>query len=361
MSAASSVVFRLGMIPAIALSYLADRIGRRGLLMATLAGATVATVWTAFAQDVTEFVAAQTLARVCIYTEELLCVVVIAEEFGERTRGWAIGQLAALAALGAGVAALVFGFVNLLPFGWRAIYLLGAIPLLWLLWARRGLVETKRFQARKAMTQELRPLKSLLANYPDRLVLLICVAVPYAFGMASGRGPSVEVSAKHAWLGAWPSYHSRTGLGRRRNFRQYCGGHAERSLRTPARPHGGRRRFGGKLLLALRLGERTLARTVLDDGTFRLPRHRHHNCRSRRRTVPDLAPLGRLGDQIVLLALRRRPRVFGRSRIVRALSARTAKPSRALTLATPLCLIPIWFLPEPAKKSLEDIAAEREP
>ncbi|MCE9520855.1 MAG: MFS transporter, partial [Alphaproteobacteria bacterium] len=32
-----------------------------------------------------------------------------------------------------------------------------------------------------------------------------------------------------------------------------------------------------------------------------------------------------------------------------------------LTIVAPLCLIPIWFLPEPAKKSLEDIAAERAP
>jgi hypothetical protein len=30
-----------------------------------------------------------------------------------------------------------------------------------------------------------------------------------------------------------------------------------------------------------------------------------------------------------------------------------------MTLAAPLCLIPIWFLPEPAKKTLEEIAAER--
>jgi hypothetical protein len=32
-----------------------------------------------------------------------------------------------------------------------------------------------------------------------------------------------------------------------------------------------------------------------------------------------------------------------------------------LLLPGPLALIPIWFLPEPAKKPLEDIAAERTP
>ncbi|MBU6157013.1 MAG: MFS transporter, partial [Alphaproteobacteria bacterium] len=142
------VLFRLGIIPALALAWLADRIGRRKLLMITLAGAALSTVWTAFAQSLPEFIIAQTIARIFIYTEEILCMVVIAEEFSERTRGWAAGQLGALEALGGGAAALVFAFVEMLPFGWRAIYALGAIPLLWLVWARRSLPETRRFQER---------------------------------------------------------------------------------------------------------------------------------------------------------------------------------------------------------------------
>src|SRR5262249_11039845 len=114
-----------------------------------------------------------------------LRVVVIAEEFGERTRGWAIGQLGALAALGAGGAALVFGFVTLLPFGWRAIYVIGAIPLLWLLRARRLLPETRRFRARQSPSTRIAPLASLVRNYPGRLALLVCVAVPYSFAVTS--------------------------------------------------------------------------------------------------------------------------------------------------------------------------------
>lgn len=194
------VIFRLGMIPAIGLSYLADRIGRRNLLMATLAGATLATIWTAFAQSLPEFVAAQTLARVCIYTEELLCVVVIAEEFNERTRGWAMGQLGAMAALGAGLAALVFGFVNMLPFGWRAIYLLGAVPLLWLLWARRTLKETSRFRDHQALKSPIGPIASLLQHYPMRLLLLVCITVTYSFGMGSGIiFVSKHLQSAHGW------------------------------------------------------------------------------------------------------------------------------------------------------------------
>jgi putative MFS transporter len=184
-------IFRLGVIPALALAYLADRIGRRNLLMITLAGAAVSTVWTAFAQSLEDFLAAQTIARVFIYTEEILCMVVIAEEFSERTRGWAAGQLGALGALGGGAAALVFALVNQLPYGWRTIYALGAIPLLWLLWARRALPETRRFRER-AEQGSISPLMSLIRNYPSRMALLVAMCV--MFGITVGTTISLASS-----------------------------------------------------------------------------------------------------------------------------------------------------------------------
>ena len=193
-------VFRLGVIPALALAYLADVFGRRTMLLATAAGATLATVGTAFTQDVTQFVIAQTLARICSYAETMLCFVVIAEEFDERTRGWATGVLGALGAAGAGIAALIFGFVTLLPFGWRALFLLGAIPLAWLLWARRRLTETQRFAERKAAATYIAPLANLLQAYPRRLLLMIAVTIPLSFVSA----PAVILTSKflqtaHGW------------------------------------------------------------------------------------------------------------------------------------------------------------------
>ncbi|HAH09528.1 MAG TPA: hypothetical protein DCL54_12900 [Alphaproteobacteria bacterium] len=183
-------IFRLGMIPALMLAYLADIIGRRSLLMFTLLGAALSTVATAFTTTQAEFIAAQTFARMFIYCEELLCIVVIAEEFPEKVRGWAIGALGALGALGAGLAAAMFALIDVLPFGWRALYLLGAIPLLWLLWARRNLPETQRF--REGLTDDetmlgrwLRPAIGLLTHYPGRLGLLILTIAPYVFGQAA--------------------------------------------------------------------------------------------------------------------------------------------------------------------------------
>ena len=61
--------------------------------------------------------------------EALLATVVIVEEFAPENRAWGIGAAAAMQACGSGFAALMFGFVDVLPFGWRALYAVGVIPL----------------------------------------------------------------------------------------------------------------------------------------------------------------------------------------------------------------------------------------
>ena len=73
--------------------------------------------------------------------------MVIAEEFDAEHRGWGIGALGALHACGAGLAALAFAFVDVLPFGWRALYAVGLVPLLLVAFLRRTLPETDRFDA----------------------------------------------------------------------------------------------------------------------------------------------------------------------------------------------------------------------
>jgi putative MFS transporter len=72
-------------------------------------------------------------------------VVMLAEEMPAEHRGWALGILGALAAFGHGLGALLFAFVDVLPFGWRALYAIGAGPLLALPMLRRSLRETARF------------------------------------------------------------------------------------------------------------------------------------------------------------------------------------------------------------------------
>ena len=51
---------------------------------------------------------------------------------------------------GGGLASLVFAAVNLLPYGWRAIYVIGALPLFAVATLRRQLPETERFAAQES-------------------------------------------------------------------------------------------------------------------------------------------------------------------------------------------------------------------
>ena len=186
---------RLGVLPAFLLAFLADRAGRRRLLVVTILGFTVCTAATAFARDIWQFQTLQFLARMFIAAEEMLAIVVLTEELDAKTRGFGLGMLAAFGALGFGVAALALALVNVLPFGWRALYIVGAVPLLWIAWLRRRVPETRRFAAEQAargseagLGAVLRPLRELVSRYPRRMLALCAAIAPAALIAITGTG-----------------------------------------------------------------------------------------------------------------------------------------------------------------------------
>jgi putative MFS transporter len=186
-------LFRLASFAALGLAYCADLVGRRRLLLITITGQAIATLLTAFSANYEQFVAYQILTRVFGYAEEMLCFVVIVEEVDARLRGWSSGLLAAMDSTGAGVASLVFAFVNMLPYGWRTIYVIGALPLFLVAFLRRRLPETKRFQLSGGEAKRLASrvsdaatiLRRLATEYPGRLSAILVVCSTYAFAVAS--------------------------------------------------------------------------------------------------------------------------------------------------------------------------------
>ncbi len=181
-------VVKLGVVPALLLAFLADQRGRRRLLLWTILGFTLCTSLTALAQTPAQFLTLQLLARAFITAEEMIAIVVVTEELDARTRGFGLGVLAALGALGHGLAASVFAFVDVLPFGWRALYVVGIAPLLGLAWIRRSLRETRRFESERVALEEtrglesaLRPLRELVRTYPRRLLALAFAIAPFSF------------------------------------------------------------------------------------------------------------------------------------------------------------------------------------
>jgi len=192
--------FRLATLVALPLAAMADLVGRRRLLLFTILGQAIATLATAFAANYAQFVWTQICTRVFGYAEEMLCYVVIAEEVAAATRGWASGTLAAMDYTGAGVASLVFLGVNVIPYGWRAIYVVGAVPLLLVAWLRRSLPETQRFAAlegalkmRSRIADTMILLRDLTRQYPGRLAAVLIAAAAFGFAV----GPASVLSSKY--------------------------------------------------------------------------------------------------------------------------------------------------------------------
>jgi putative MFS transporter len=184
--------FRLAALVALLLCASADLIGRRRLLLVTVLGQALATLATAFADNYAQFVWAQFCTRVFGYAEEMLCFVVIAEEVAAAARGWGSGALSGMYYTGAGLASLIFAAVNLLPYGWRALYVIGAIPLFLVAYLRRRLPETERFVAREDLDKArsrfavaIALLRDLARQYPGRLAAILIAVGAFGFGASS--------------------------------------------------------------------------------------------------------------------------------------------------------------------------------
>lgn len=201
---------RFGGFFAFALLPLADRVGRRRVFLAAILGMSLGTLATAFAQTAAQFVVLQVFARTFMLIAASVGIVMLAEELPAEHRGWGIGILGALGAFGHGLGAALFALIDLLPFGWRALYGVGALPLLALPAMRRSLRETARFEAHRAARAEgpgeprgigwLRPLLGLARAHPGRALIVGLAGFSLAFGAISVfQFASYFLQRTHGW------------------------------------------------------------------------------------------------------------------------------------------------------------------
>lgn len=180
---------RLGAVPAFLLVIpFADRIGRRKMFLASVVGISVCTGATGLVETPAQFVVIQTLGRAFLVAGSAIAIVIVTEEFPAEHRGWAIGMVGALSAMGHGFGAILFAFYDDLPGGWRTLYFLGAAPLLLLPTFRRGVIETQRFRdhaAAASVTGWHGPLVALAREYPSRAALVAAVSALLGIGTVS--------------------------------------------------------------------------------------------------------------------------------------------------------------------------------
>ena len=173
-------LIRLGYLLSLLMTPFADVFGRRRLLLYTIFGYTIFTGLIAIAPGERTFVAFEIIARAFAGAEAAIAMVIVAEEVDAAHRGWSIGLLSAVSSVGYGLAAIVFAFINTIPYGWRGLYAIALVPLVLIIPLRRVLPESARFEKEKL--EGLRPVKiweplaQLYSAYPARLLMMLSIA-----------------------------------------------------------------------------------------------------------------------------------------------------------------------------------------
>ncbi len=134
---------------------LSDRFGRRPVILASVLGFGLFTLATAFARSLEQLVVLQLCARICLVTQISTAYVLLNETMPGDIRGRASGLMAAAASVGAALPALLLQPVVSLGYGWRAMFVIGALPLalLPLLWW--GLRESEIWLAARATANDV--------------------------------------------------------------------------------------------------------------------------------------------------------------------------------------------------------------
>jgi MFS family permease len=169
-------VIRLAAIGSIPILRIADRVGRRALLLVSIAVFTAATGLTALAWGLVAFVLIQIVARAFLATESSLAALVIAEEVRPDRRGASLSVVGMISFLGPGLAALALLAVPLTPLDWRIFYIVALPPLLVVAYLRRNLRETTAFDiARDEKRLQASLIPRIPAAYRSRLIRITAV------------------------------------------------------------------------------------------------------------------------------------------------------------------------------------------
>ena len=139
-------VVRVGVLVALASVALADRHGRRRLLLATGVASCVVTAVGALSPGLWFLGASQLLARGLSTALGILIVILAAEEMPARSRAWAMSVLVLCAGLGSGMAVWVLPVADLHISAWRAVYVVPLAGVAVMAWVGRRLPESRRFE-----------------------------------------------------------------------------------------------------------------------------------------------------------------------------------------------------------------------
>jgi MFS family permease len=139
-------VARAGVLVSLVAIALADRWGRRKLILIGLVGACAANLITALAPSFEVFTGAQLVNRALVNTVLIVAGIAAVEEAPEGARAFATGMFALALGAGYGLSVALLPLADLGAYGWRLSFGLSALLVLLVPVMARNLKETRRYE-----------------------------------------------------------------------------------------------------------------------------------------------------------------------------------------------------------------------
>jgi MFS family permease len=177
-------VIRLASLGGLPLAGLADRVGRRRVMLFACGLGLAATAASAASPGYWWFVVIFALGRPLLSAAYAVAQVGAAEETDSAHRASAMAMVAGGYAVGAGATAILYGLAGD-ALGYRGVFVLALVPLLALPFVARWVTEPDRFVQAKAGRDRRRPVLGAVARpYRGRLALVTTLA--FALGVITG-------------------------------------------------------------------------------------------------------------------------------------------------------------------------------
>ena len=175
----AAAIVRLGIVLAIPLAVLGDRIGRQRIVIALAFITPVLASLGALAPNFATLVATQSIARPLGLALDVAVLVIVIEEMPKHGRAYGISVLALASGFGAGFAVAALPLADLGTSTWRLVYVLALGWIIVAVSLRRRLTETPRFIAHRTEPRVSRRETSRNTGYTAPRTLLMVGAVAF--------------------------------------------------------------------------------------------------------------------------------------------------------------------------------------
>ena len=169
-------IARAGVLVSLIVIALADRLGRRRLMLYALVGACCANALAAAAPTFEVFTAAQLLTRAMVNAVLIVAGIAAVEEAPEGARAFAAGMFALALGAGYGVSVILLPFADLGSYGWRISFGLSAAGVFLVPVLARHVRETRRYEQVAKRSRRRGELREVFDRVYGRRFLLLGLA-----------------------------------------------------------------------------------------------------------------------------------------------------------------------------------------